>query len=196
MPKDQSVAIVLAGINGAGKTTSSQALLADRLSVMSFVNADTIARGLNAFAVEAVALQAGRVMLQRLAELAEERVDFAFETTLAGRTYLSFLRTLREKGYLVELYYFWLRSPDMAVNRVRIRVQSGGHDIPEATIRQRYGGSLKNFWTAYRHLADSWYVYDNSSSAPNLVAAGCQSNEALVADEEIWKLFQDEVSHA
>jgi predicted ABC-type ATPase len=98
MPPEQPVAIVLAGINGAGKTTTSQALLAEQLAVMTFVNADTIARGLNAFAPELAAFDAGRVMLERLQELRAARVDFAFETTLAGRTYLSFLRSLRQDG--------------------------------------------------------------------------------------------------
>src|SRR5262245_12378962 len=151
MPPEQPMAIVLAGINGAGKTTAFQKLLADRLAVMCFVNADMIARGLNAIAPESAALQAGRVTLLRLRELRAERADFAFETTLAGKTYLPFLRQLRQDGYGIELYYFWLRTADLAITRVRIRVRSGGHDIPEDTIRQRYGRSLVNFWALYRH---------------------------------------------
>src|SRR3954449_10006197 len=112
MPAERPTLIVLGGVNGAGKTTSSRRLLAEQLAVMSFVNADEIARGLSAFAPEAAAIAAGRVMLQRLNELAGERADFAFETTLAGKTYLPFLRRLREKGYVVEVHYLWLRSPD------------------------------------------------------------------------------------
>lgn len=194
MPHEQPVASVLGGINGAAKTTASHALLADQLALMSFVNADTIARGLNAFAPETVALEAGRVMLTRLRELARERADFAFETTLSGRTYLSFLESLREIGYVVEMYYFWLQSVDMAVNRVRGRVRSGGHDVPEQTIRQRYG--LQNFWSVYRLLADSWYVYDNSSSSPVVMAAGSGGEAPLIADDSSWQLFQKAVGHA
>jgi predicted ABC-type ATPase len=190
MPPEQPVAIVLAGINGAGKTTSSQALLADQLAVMSFVNADAIARGLNAFAPESVALQAGRVTLTRLRELSEEKADFAFETTLAWRTYLAFLDGLRQNGYVIELYYFWLNSPELAVQRVKARVRRGGHDIPEATIRQRYGRSLRNFWIDYRLRADSWFAYDNSKDDPELLACGSRGDLVEIADNERWSTFQ------
>lgn len=196
MPPEQPIAIVLAGINGAGKTTASQALLAEQLAVIAFVNADTIARGLNAFAPESVALMAGRVMLTRLNELVAERADFALETTLAGRTYLAFLRELRQNGYVVELYYFWLRSPDLAVQRVRARVRRGGHDIPEATVRQRYGRSLTNFWTAYRHEAYSWFVYDNSAEEPELLAADSRGETPEVANVSRWQSFREAVGDA
>jgi predicted ABC-type ATPase len=188
--------VVLGGINGAGKTTSAQTLLADQLAVLCFVNADTIARGLNAFRPEAVALNAGRVMLVRLRELAAERVDFAFETTLAGKTYLPFLRSLRENGYSVEVNYFWLRSADLAVSRVRARVRKGGHDIPEDTIRQRYGRSLANFWSGYRHEADAWYVYDNSEDKTTLIAAGHRSDPPEVGDSTSWRAFSEAVGDA
>src|SRR3954464_15078655 len=107
MPVERPTLIVLGGVNGAGTTTSSRRLLAEQLAVRSFVNADEIARGLSAFAPEAVAFTAGRIMLQRLSELAAEYAEFAFETTLAGKTYLPFLRDLRRTGYTVELYYLW-----------------------------------------------------------------------------------------
>lgn len=196
MPPEQPIAIVLAGINGAGKTTASQALLADQLAVMAFVNADTIARGLNAFAPEAVAMQAGRIVLTHLHDLAKERADFAFETTLSGRTYLPFLRCLREDGYAVELYYFWLRSAELAVERVRARVRRGGHNIPEATIRQRYGRSVHNFWDDYRHQVDSWFVYDNSEDQPVLLAAGSREEAPEVADQGRWRSFLEVAGHA
>src|SRR4051812_22273221 len=113
MPPEQPIVIVLGGVNGAGKSTAARALLAEQLAVTTFVNADEIARGLNAFAPDAAAFAAGRVMLARLRELTEERVSFGFETTLAGRTYLAFMRALRQAGIVVELYYFWLRSPEL-----------------------------------------------------------------------------------
>jgi predicted ABC-type ATPase len=189
MPPEQPIAIVLGGVNRAGKSTSARALLAEQLAVTTFVNADEIARGLNAFAPEAVAFAAGRVMLARLRELAQERADFAFETTLAGRTYAPFLRSLRQAGYVVELYYFWLDSQDLAVQRVRARVRLGGHRIPEATIRQRYSRSIHNFWSDYRHEADSWFAYDNSEDQPVLIAAGTHGEAPEVADPTRWRTF-------
>jgi predicted ABC-type ATPase len=196
MRPEQPVVVVLGGINGAGKSTSARALLADQLAVTSFVNADEIARGLCALAPETVAFEAGRTMLHRLHELAEQRADFGFETTLAGRTYLSFLEGLRGVGYTVEMYYFWLRSADIAIQRVAARVRAGGHDIPEATIRQRYGRSPNNFWSAYRHLADAWYVYDNSATCVFLLAAGTHGEAPLVGDKPGWRTFLSAVGHA
>jgi len=145
MPTERPMAIVLGGVNGAGKSTSARALLAEQLAITTFVNADEIARGLNAFAPETVAFTAGRLMLQRLKELAAERANFAFETTLAGRTSFSFLNGLKEIGFVVDLYYSWLTSAELAIERVQDRVASGGHNIPAATVRQRYERSMRNF---------------------------------------------------
>src|SRR5215208_2498675 len=151
-----SLVVVIAGPNGAGKSTAAPALLRDVLGVTTFVNADEIARGLSGFAPEHAAVAAGRVMLARLHELADEGADFAFETTLSGRTYLGWLAGLRRTGYRVRLEYIWLSSPDLAVNRVRDRVRRGGHSIPEDTIRRRYDVSLRNFFRLYRPIADTW----------------------------------------
>lgn len=196
MPPEQPVVVVLGGINGSGKTTASQKLLADQLALLSFVNADMIAKGLSAFDPESVAAEAGAVMIERIRHLADERADFAVETTLAGRTYISFLRRLRGEGYRVELYYFWLPSADMAVQRVADRVASGGHNIPEQTIRQRYGRSIRNFWTEYRPLADFWAVYHNGGSSPRLTAAGSLDREPVVAHPADWRDFLGVASHA
>lgn len=117
--------VVLGGSNGAGKTTASRAVLRDVYQIGTFVNADFIAQGLNGFDPETVALQAGRLMLQRLQELADDQQDFAFETTLSGKTYAPWLRSLRDAGYRVELLYFWLESPR----------ESGGVVIMFRTIR-------------------------------------------------------------
>lgn len=190
MSQPQPVVVVLGGINGSGKTTSSKKLLADRLALLSFVNADVIAKGINGFDPESVAMEAGAIMIERLHKLADHGANFAVETTLAGRSYISFLKKLREKGYRVELYYFWLPTPDLAVRRVRGRVASGGHDIPEATIRKRYGRSMKNFWIEYRPLADFWAVYNNGGPEPRLTMAGSLDQSQVVADEPDWNIFQ------
>lgn len=127
--------IVLAGPNGAGKTTSARTLLAETLSMTTFVNADVIAQGLAGFDPDSVVVEASRIMLERLRTLAGQRVNFAFETTLAARTYASWLRSLQDNGYTVHLEYFWLVSADLAVARVAQRVREGGHNVPETMIR-------------------------------------------------------------
>jgi len=186
---DNPRVIVLGGANGAGKTTSSRKLLAEMLAVMSFVNADAIAVGLSGFDPDASAITAGRIMLERLDELATARADFAFETTLSGRSYAPFLRQLKANGYEVWLYYFWLNSPDLNVERVALRVQSGGHHIPEATIRQRYRRSVRNFLNLYRPLADRWEVHDNSdANLVHLIAESSPDGENVI-DAPTWAKF-------
>src|SRR5947209_8423764 len=161
MAEDTPTLVVLAGPNGAGKTTSARTLLAETLQLMTFVNADVIAQGLSGFNPESMAMEAGRIMLERLHALAEQRASFAFETTLAGRSYARWLRSLRVTGYVVHLVYFWLASPDLAVARVAERVSQGGHNIPEATIRQRYRRSVQNFFQLFRPVVHTWKVFDN-----------------------------------
>jgi predicted ABC-type ATPase len=187
--------IVLAGPNGAGKTTAARTLLAETLQLMTFVNADVIAQGLAGFDPDSAAIEAGRIMLERLHALAEQRADFAFETTLAGRTLAGWLDGLRQSGYVAHLVYFWLASADLAVARVADRVRMGGHHVPETTIRRRYPRSLQNFFRLYRSVVSYWKVYDSSVTiVPQLVAQGdAQGNEILLR-EETWRLIQREVT--
>jgi predicted ABC-type ATPase len=138
--------VVLAGPNGAGKSTAAPLLLRRTLRVNHFVNADTIARGLSAFQPERVALTAGRIMLDRLRQLAEDDDSFAFETTLASRSFAPWLRALVDRGYVFRLVFLWLPSDDLAVARVKSRVRLGGHNVPEETIRRRYHAGLQNFF--------------------------------------------------
>jgi predicted ABC-type ATPase len=186
--------LILAGPNGAGKTSAARSLLADTLGMMTFVNADAIAVGLSAFDPESVAFTAGRVMLARIHELAAEKVDFAFETTLSARTYVSWLGQMQADGYRLLLFYVWLEDADLAIRRVAIRVSQGGHSIPEGTIRQRYARSLANFHHLYRPLVDDWIVYDNSlNGVYRLVAEGTRDGSETVHDTEIWARFCREV---
>lgn len=180
---------VLAGINGAGKTTASQHLLRDAMRIPSFTNADAIARGLNAFDVESVAAKAGRVMLDHLHELAAARQSFAFETTLSGRAYARWLRELTQSGYAVHLLYYWLRSSEVAIDRVAERVRAGGHHVPDDTIRRRYSRSVRNFLELYRPVVTTWQVYDNSHGVRHLIAFN-NSFFDTVLDPETWDLFQ------
>jgi predicted ABC-type ATPase len=186
--------IVLAGPNGAGKSTTASALLKGALGVTEFVDADTIARGLSAFQPERVALSAGRIMLTRLKELAAQRVSFAYETTLASRMFARWLAELRQGGYRVHILFLWLPSADFAVDRVLDRVRMGGHDVPEETIRRRYAAGLRNFFSLYQPLANTWRIYDNSSrSGPRLIARGRASAVTRVLDDEAWALITREV---
>ncbi|HZQ34805.1 MAG TPA: zeta toxin family protein [Dehalococcoidia bacterium] len=165
------VVVVLAGPNGAGKTTTSRAVLQGALEVQEFVNADTIAVGLSAFNPEAAAMAAGRIMLARLQTLAEQRASFAFETTLASRSFAPWLQRRQAEGYRFHLIFLSLPSPELAIARVQERVRRGGHHVPDAVVRRRYAGGLRNFFALYRPIADGWRLYDNEQRGePKLIA--------------------------
>lgn len=184
--------VVIAGPNGAGKSTSAPRLLRDTLEVKEFVNADAIALGLSAFQPEAVAITAGRVMLARINELAREQADFAFETTLASRTFAPWLSRLRASGYRAHIVFLSLPGADLAVARVRERVKMGGHSVPETVVRRRFLGGLKNFFNLYRDAVDSWQVYDNSAvTGPRLVAASAAGEPVQILDEPAWTNLED-----
>ncbi len=180
--------VVLGGINGAGKTTASRAVLQDVLKIPTFVNADAIARGLNGLNPEAESFRAGRLMLEEMNRLVEARADFAFETTLSARTYAAWLGRLRVLGYETYLFYYWLDSPELAIRRVANRVKSGGHHVPDVDIRRRYARSVRNFVELYRPVADHWEVYDNTTGRPKLLAMGDADDEAI-DNEYDWAEF-------
>jgi predicted ABC-type ATPase len=183
--------VVLAGPNGSGKSTVAPDLLQGALAVTEFVNADIIAQGLSGFAPEGAALEAGKIMLRRLRELAGRREDFAFETTLASRSFAPWLRRLRRSGYAVHLAFLWLPSADFAARRVAERVHAGGHDVPEDVVRRRYRAGLHNFFSMYQELCVDWRVFDNSSPAgPRLVAEGAGLDPREVSDPSTWSLIQ------
>jgi predicted ABC-type ATPase len=133
-------------------------------------------------------VKAGRVVLEHLRELAAARRSFAFETTLSGRAYANWLRGLAESGYAVHLFFFWLNSSDLAVERVALRVRSGGHHIPAETIRRRYARSVRNFLELYRPVVTTWQVYDNSGDRPRMIAFN-NSYFDTVLDHELWDRF-------
>lgn len=161
--------IIIAGPNGAGKTTFAREFLPNEAGCPIFVNADLIAAGLAPFAPETAALQAGRLMLQELARHFAARENFAFETTLSGRSYVSHIRAWQQAGYRVKLIFLRLDSPEEAMARVAQRVLQGGHDIPQATIRRRFAAGLYNFEHLYAPLVDAWALYDNAGSTPVLL---------------------------
>jgi predicted ABC-type ATPase len=181
---------LVAGPNGAGKSTLAPFLLRDRLGIVDFVNADTIARGLSAFSPGSVAFAAGRIMLQRLRELAHRRASFAFESTLSTRSYAPWLRQRLGEGYEFELVFLSLETPDLAIERVRERVREGGHDISPDVVRRRHERGRENFLRLYSPLATRWSLFDNSSSElPTLVAAGAEAETLEVLRPDLWTAF-------
>jgi predicted ABC-type ATPase len=188
--------IVLGGPNGAGKTTCAGELLPHELALRQFVNADTIAAGLSAFAPELVAVEAGRMMLARIHQLARDRADFAFETTLASRSFAPFLRRVGQEGYEVGIVYVWLQSPELALERVEERVRRGGHAVPEETVRRRYWRGLTNFVHLYRPLAESWVLCDNSGEAAVVVARGESLAAPEIFDQELYERFHRAASRS
>ncbi len=184
--------VVVAGPNGSGKSTAAPALLRDYLGITEFVNADIIAQGLSAFGSENVAMQAGRVMLERLEDLARQKSDFAFETTLASRSFAPRLQELRTAGYRAHLLFLWLPSPEMAVARVASRVQQGGHNVPEDVVIRRYHAGLRNVLRLYMPIVDAWMVFDNSRrEGYELIATGRKGAEIIMANEATWKSIQE-----
>lgn len=183
---------VLAGPNGSGKSTAAPWLLPEVLQTFEFVNADTIAAGLSAFDPQGAATAAGRIMLTRLKELAAKEVSFAFETTLASRTFVPWIRGLIERGYEFQLIFLWLPSPELAVARVAERVRRGGHDVPEETIRRRYDRGLNNFFRLYQPLADGWRFYDNSlQEGARLIAAGSKKSTDVLDNPAAWRSIEE-----
>lgn len=161
--------IIIAGPNGAGKTTFAREFLPNEAGCPVFVNADLIAAGLAPFAPDSAALQAGRLMLRELERHFAAGESFAFETTLAGRGYVSHIALWQAAGYRVKLIFLRLDSAEEAIARVAQRVRQGGHDIPEQTIRRRFGAGLRNFERLYAPLVDAWALYDNAGAAPRLI---------------------------
>lgn len=178
---------IISGCNGAGKTTASYTVLPDMVKCKEFVNADEIARGLSPFNPESVAIEAGRLMLSRINELLEANMDFAFETTLATRSYASLIKRAQEKGYYVSLVYFWLESPELAIKRVKMRVSAGGHNIPEEVIRRRYHSGIKNLYDLYTPVCDYWIMVDNSQQPFKIIAKGNKNNLLTIIDSSLYQ---------
>jgi len=164
--------IIIAGPNGAGKTTFAREFLLREAGVIHFVNADLIAGGLSPLRPDLAARQAGRLVLMELTRLAKTREDFAFESTLSGRTYLRLLTRWKTAGYQITIVFLTLTSPQLAIQRIASRVRQGGHDIPRADVLRRFQRSWDNYHTLYRPLAHAWSVYDNSCDAPKLLEEG------------------------
>jgi len=181
--------VIFAGPNGAGKSTHADAILA-ALGIETFVNADYIARGLSGRNTDAVAFEAGRIMLNRLRQLGEAKADFAFESTLSSRTFAAFITKLKRLGYAVVIYYFSLANAQLAVRRVKLRVSLGGHDVPADVVRRRFDRSLSNFFGLYMPLADEWTLFDNSTMPHARTVAAKLDNQTTVTETATWHKLQ------
>jgi predicted ABC-type ATPase len=178
-------AYVIAGPNGAGKTTFARKFLPRYAHCREFLNADLMAAGISPLSPDTAAMAAGRVLLERMSELVQGGKDFGFETTLAGKTYRPILQDMKDRGYTLHLFYLWLPDVGLALSRVARRVQEGGHDVPEAAIRRRFDLGLHNLFHLYLSLFDSWFVFDNSTTKPRIVARFKEDGLA-VRDVELY----------
>lgn len=187
---------IIGGCNGAGKTTASYTILPDILNCKNFVNADEIARGLSPFAPEQAAIEAERMMLSNISLLLEENKTFSIETTLTTRSYVNLILRAQSQGYKVNLLYFWLDSPDLAIKRVAQRVSEGGHNIPDETIRRRYHAGINNLFKLFIPIVDSWYVLDNSDSRDAkvvIVAKGEKNGKKEIKDISVYNKIKSYV---
>ena len=183
---------ILSGCNGSGKTTASYTLLPEMLECSQFVNSDEFAKSLSPFNPSEASVVASRYMLMKIEYLLERREDFSIETTLATRSLMGIINTSKEAGYTVTILYFWLNSPELAIQRVRNRVLAGGHNIPENVVRRRYYMGLKYFFETYIPLCDRWILADNSTSPFKVVAEG-SSLGTFIKDEEKYKTIRSSV---
>ncbi|MDE6172265.1 zeta toxin family protein [uncultured Bacteroides sp.] len=181
---------IISGCNGAGKTTASYTVLPDVLQCKEFVNADEIARGLSPFNPEGMAIEAGRLMLQRIDGLLKNQENFSIETTLATRSYTRLIHRAQEQGYKVSLIYFWLSSPDLAIQRVAQRVRNGGHDIPRDVVIRRYQAGINNFFNIYMSNVDYWLLADNSNTPRVIVAEGGRGVKTNISHADLFNRIQ------
>jgi predicted ABC-type ATPase len=178
---------IIAGCNGAGKTTASFTILPEILNCKEFINADEIARGLSPFQPETVSFQTGRIMLLRINELTNYKSDFAIETTLTTLSYKNTIHKAREKGYTITLLFFWLNNVGLAIERVKNRVSEGGHYVPDDIVIKRYQKGIVTLTKVFIDICDRWVVVDNSTNHDQLIAEGCSNQTIKLHDENKWE---------
>lgn len=184
---------IISGCNGAGKTTASYTVLPDILQCKEFVNADEIAKGLSPFNPESVAIEAGRIMLSRIEELLSRNITFSIETTLSTKSYINLVKKAQSKGYHVHLIFFWLETPELAIQRVAERVSKGGHHIPSDVIQRRYVKGIKNLFNLFMKEVDVWAIYDNSRNPRIFVAKGGKMTNVEINSETIYNKIKNYV---
>lgn len=178
---------LIAGCNGAGKTTATATLLPASMGLKEYVNADEIAKGLSPFNPESMAFVAGRIMLTRINQLLAAGESFSIETTLSTRSYVGLVRSARENGYIVHIIFLWLKSAEAAKERVRKRVSSGGHNIPPEVIERRYHRGIQNLFDIYMNEADIWVLCDNNLGECERIAFGSRISGIKIKDKTKFK---------
>ncbi|MBP3789096.1 MAG: zeta toxin family protein [Prevotella sp.] len=184
---------IISGCNGAGKTTASYTVLPEILGCKEFVNADEIARGLSPFNPDSVAIEAGRLMLSRIKELLSRNESFSIETTLATRSYFRLIEKAHQQGYAVTLLFFWLKSPEQAIERVAERVAKGGHNIPRDIIVRRFYEGIDNLFKIYMPIVDTWVLVNNSETPRSIVATGGKDQETVVRNNYLFSKIEEYV---
>ncbi len=183
---------IIAGPNGSGKTTFAKTFLPEYAECDRFINADLIAAGLSPFSPQRVSIKSGRLVLERIKEYSESGVDFGFETTMSGVTYLKYFKMLEEKGYKISVFFLWIPSPQLAIARVKDRVAQGGHNVPTEDVKRRFKRSINRFFKNYRLLAHEWILFNNADEKPKIIAKK-QNTHIDIIDPSLFKNITQKV---
>ena len=191
MPHRPPNCYIIAGSNGAGKTTFATEFLPLYANCRNFINPDLLARAFSPFDPDAGMLRAGRTVLERIVEFTQAGSDFAFETTLSGRTYVQLLRGVKKAGFRLHMFYLWIPSAELALLRIRDRVDSGGHNVLDRDVRRRFGRTLRNLYLLYRPLLDTLHFFDNSSHSPRLIFKD-DAGKTTINDAALYQRLRQE----
>ena len=184
--KNHKNVYIIAGPNGSGKTTFAREFLPNYVKCPNFVNADLIAQGLSPFSPRKAAIKAGKLALSQIRKFLETQIDFAFESTLAGKLYVNLLKKLKAKGYKLHLFFLWIPDAELAIARIKDRVSEGGHNVLTQDVRRRFKRSIRNFFELYQPLVDSWMLFNNAGSIPALIAK-TKNGQILVGSQELFE---------
>ena len=176
---------IIAGPNGSGKTTFAIKFLPEYAKCTNFINSDLIAQGLSPFSPGAAAIKAGKLVLEQIHQFANRAVDFAFETTLSGKLYVNLFKSLKEKGYKINVFFLWIPDADLAISRIKSRVVEGGHNVPVQDVVRRFSRSISNFFRLYQPLVDSWMLFNNEGTIPKLIAEK-KAGKIMIIDENLY----------